>query len=302
MPPPVLLLRAPSEPDLYHRELCARGYEPHSIRPLDTALVNQDELRARLGSAPAVRAAILTSARSAEAWRAAVVALHAAGADPHTLHAWHLLPLYVVGAATAAALTAPDADRPNLPLPLDIRGAAQAGTSERLAQFIVDDLAGAHGTMLYLVGDKNSDAVPKVLEKAAVRLDTLRVYETGGSPTFQSDLRTMLGVVGHRGKPPLVLQTHKPDHDADRWWIVFFAPSSSSYVLPFLQEHFAFSSTLSSTRLARPTGLPAAFVAAIGPTTDAHLADVLHLDVHAVSPRPSAHDLAAALQAHDDAR
>jgi uroporphyrinogen-III synthase len=199
MAPNVLLLRGTLHPDPYHHELVSLEYNPRSIPPLDTTFVHQDELRHRMSETPSVRAVILTSARSADAWRDALVALYDANVDASVLRSWEALPFYVVGSATATALTAPDAARPNLPLPVDIRGAAETGTSTRLAEFIVEDLAGVHCEMLYLVGDKNSDALPEIVKKAGIQLQVLQVYATCGSPTFADDLRSLVEEVGTLG-------------------------------------------------------------------------------------------------------
>jgi uroporphyrinogen-III synthase len=185
MAPNVLLLRGPLHPDPYHHELVSLGYSPRSIPPLDTTLVHQDKLRHRMSETPSARAVILTSARSADAWRDALVALYDANVDASVLRSWEALPFYVVGSATATALTAPDAARPNLPLPLDIRGAAETGTSTRLA--------------LYLIGDKNSDVLPETVKKAGIQLQVLQVYATCGSPTFADDLRSLVEEVGTLG-------------------------------------------------------------------------------------------------------
>jgi uroporphyrinogen-III synthase len=196
----ILLLRTPSTLDAYHNELSALGYDPHSIPPLETTLVHLDDLRARLSRAPAGKGVILTSARGAEAWRATVIALLDAKAEVNSyLHAWHALRFYVVGAATASALTAHDPAHPNLPVPTDIRGAAETGTGARLAQFIINDLGGEQAVLLCLTGDKNSDELPETLKKAEIGLDMVQVYETRGSTTFRDDLCSLMEEVRRKG-------------------------------------------------------------------------------------------------------
>lgn len=109
---------------------------------------------------------------------------------------WSAVPFYVVGEATAKALTdIRGAIGEKSPLgPRDIRGGAETGTSERLAHFIVDDLSSATGSrrLLYLTGDKNRDTLPNILSDAGFELDSLQVYATQGSSTFAADLRRAL--------------------------------------------------------------------------------------------------------------
>jgi uroporphyrinogen-III synthase len=205
MPQPVLLLRASSDPDSYHLALSSAHYTPYSISPLQTTIVNHAELAARISELPTVDAVIMTSARSAEAWRGAVLSVlgaldASAQLDNPALHAWHTLPFYVVGKATATALTTPDDVHPRLPIPKDVRGAEETGTSARLAQLIVEELQGKPAKVLYLTGDKNKYNLPETLKEAGIDLNELQVYETGGSETFSDDLDALLQEEGGTGK------------------------------------------------------------------------------------------------------
>lgn len=104
---------------------------------------------------------------------------------------WAKVPFYVVGDATARVLADIRETVGSYPYaPRDIRGAADSGTSEKLARFILRDLRDAAGkTLLYLTGDKNRDTLPSVLDGGGVRLDSLQVYATRGSGSFAGDLR-----------------------------------------------------------------------------------------------------------------
>ena len=105
---------------------------------------------------------------------------------------WSMVPFYVVGEATATALRNINQAFPNSPfVPMDIRGAAETGTSERLAHFIIDDLGNINGnrTLFYLTGDKNRDTLPKILQRGGFELSSLQVYETHGSSAFPYDLK-----------------------------------------------------------------------------------------------------------------
>lgn len=108
--------------------------------------------------------------------------------------AWFSLPFYVVGEATAGALRKfhEESSRTYL-APLDIRGASDSGTSERLAQFIVEELqTQGEKKLLYLTGDKNRDTLPKLLINGGIQLVSLQVYQTQGSSTFATDLKNTI--------------------------------------------------------------------------------------------------------------
>lgn len=77
---------------------------------------------------------------------------------------------------------------------MDLRGAAETGTSERLANFIIEDLKDTTGgrTLFFLTGDKNRDTLPKVLQQGGFHLSSLQVYETHGSSAFPADLEEAL--------------------------------------------------------------------------------------------------------------
>ena len=85
-------------------------------------------------------------------------------------------------------------------MPCDIRGAAESGTSEKLAHFIVSDLSATtpdawKKKLLYLTGDKNRDTFPSILHTAGLKLDSLQVYATQGSSRFGEDLTNALDSV-----------------------------------------------------------------------------------------------------------
>ena len=134
------------------------------------------------------------------------------GLPRHNVTEWTQTPFYVVGEATATALasirTITDPAHVGL-APLDIRGATESGTSEKLAHFILSDLPppaepyppsdpndpspapapDPRRTLLYLTGDKNRDTLPAILNAGGVALRSLQVYATQGTSTFAEDLR-----------------------------------------------------------------------------------------------------------------
>ena len=148
---------------------------------------------------------------------------------------WSAIPFYVVGEATARALLAiRDLDgrcADYAPTQGNVRGAGEAGTSEKLAHSIVDDLAraprdSARTQLLYLTGDKNRDTLPRILADAGVRAVPLQVYETHGSETFAADLAAAVrgasekraGGVMDRVRHPLCLPAHASESRVCRCW------------------------------------------------------------------------------------
>lgn len=103
---------------------------------------------------------------------------------------WTQVPFYVVGEATATALSEiHSVAGQTLLAPRDIRGAAESGTSEKLARFILYDLPDTgYRKLLYLTGDKNRDTLPNILRDGGIELQSLQIYGTQGSSTFAADL------------------------------------------------------------------------------------------------------------------
>ncbi|KAI0351266.1 tetrapyrrole biosynthesis uroporphyrinogen III synthase [Trametes cingulata] len=296
MPTNVLLLRSPSEdggPDKYEEALRARGYRAVSVSVLETVHQNLDallEVVKRGGSLPTTSAGyagvIITSARACEAWRMIVQQLAEQGVDDATESrgpGWSTIPFYVVGAATASALSAIEAAFPSsLHVPHDIRGGTESGTAEKLAHFIVSDVPQSGSRrLLYLTGDKNRDTLPRILSEGRLELESLQVYATQGSSRFEEDLKQVLGGT--------------PSGGEETWWIVHFAPSAAKAVSPSLARHFEIpgdgKATSQSRRKAR--------VAAIGPTTLEFLRDQLHVEVAVVAEKPTPEALSEGIAAWD---
>jgi uroporphyrinogen-III synthase len=127
-------------------------------------------------------------------WRRLQVRDHSRGgkrlvcSSPHVV-SWSSTPFYVVGEATAAVLSSIRKDyqdshfAPNL-----IRGGSEAGTAQRLASFILEDLdTTSPRKLLYLTGDKNLKTLPDILNDAGnIGLESLQVYQTRGSSRVAS--------------------------------------------------------------------------------------------------------------------
>ncbi|EKM52818.1 uncharacterized protein PHACADRAFT_149738 [Phanerochaete carnosa HHB-10118-sp] len=277
----VLLLRAPATdgPDKYEAAFRAERYYPVCVPVLETVLVNGSELDETIRAGPektGLSGVIVTSARACEAWKEAVLRLVdglSGSAD------WTGVPFYVVGKATASALREiREATNDSRLAPVDIRGGAESGTSERLAHFILQELPQRDGPrkFLYLTGDKNRDVLPNILRDGGMELQSLQVYATQGSTHFTSDLENVI--------------SSAPSEYKD-WWIVFFAPSAAEFVTPILRKHFAIPNAESESFSTK--------IAAIGPTTQDFLRNKLQVRVDVVAPRPSPEALVGDVQAFD---
>jgi uroporphyrinogen-III synthase len=275
---PVLLLRSPSDhDDPYHDAFNNHPAGPAlSVAVLATNLI-VDDLAKSLHSGPNdVEAVVINSQRAVDALSKSLVEV-----DSAHLRAWSNARWYVVGSATGAALR-------NLPFPfeLDVRG-EQSGSASDLAKVIIGD-APVPRKVLDLVGDKSRDDLPQALEDAGIAVQKVKVYETGFSPSFPSELRRAVEELDkHAVTSP--------------WWIGFFAPSSTSMAFSHLLDHFTFTFKdpppkdvdLSSTSIRkRPVEL-----AAIGKTTETHLREVCEVQVDAIASKPDAPSLARAIGA-----
>ncbi|KAI0334255.1 tetrapyrrole biosynthesis uroporphyrinogen III synthase [Cubamyces sp. BRFM 1775] len=296
----VLLLRSPSEdggPDKYEGALHAQGYRAVSVPVLETVHKNLDKLAEvlrRRGTLPngctKYSGVIVTSARACEAWQEVVQRLSDSDDTSATDvqgSSWSTVPFYVVGAATASALSAIRAAHPTSSyVPHEIRGGAESGTAEKLAKFILSDLPEAPApegrTLLYLTGDKNRDTLPKILGEGGLKLESLQVYATQGSSRFEEDLKAALAEASVEG--------------TERWWIVHFAPSAANTVAPTLEKYFDMPSAANASSVGRR-----ARIACIGPTTATFLRNELHVEVAVVAEKPTPEALSEGIATWDHA-
>ncbi|KAF8351327.1 tetrapyrrole biosynthesis, uroporphyrinogen III synthase [Amanita rubescens] len=297
----VVLLRAPSgdEPDKYEAAFASAGYLPVSIPVLQTILTNIS-LLANIVSAGGYSGVIVTSARVCEAWKAAVQSILSLP-TPNT--SWFTVPFYVVGNATASALSSlhdlfPATHHHLLPSPTMIHG-QESGNAEQLANFIVQDIQadGHQSNLLYLTGDKNRETLPSILNAAGLKFDPVQVYGTTGSLSFKDDLERVIGEHTRAKGALLLLSYMLRDRSytahTDRW-IVYFAPSAAQFVTPILENYFSLPRIEASN--SGSSNRPPAKVATIGPTTFTFVHGSLRLHVTATASKPSPDGLLSAIQ------
>ena len=102
---------------------------------------------------------------------------------------WSSIPFYVVGQATAAALSSVRAVCNHTPYSPGPTLGESSGTGEQLANFILSfEGRPIPKMLLYLTGDKNRDTVPRILGEADIVVNPVKVYETKFSSNFTRDL------------------------------------------------------------------------------------------------------------------
>ncbi|EAQ92203.1 hypothetical protein CHGG_00438 [Chaetomium globosum CBS 148.51] len=257
---PVLLLKTKSVPGDAYEELFSAppdgvSYEPSFVPVLKHQFGNdgmanvRSVLQSRAISTEegsAYGGLIFTSQRAVEAFTKLVEERRGEDGWPHLQD----VPVYSVGPATTRALKAV----PQVP-PLQVFG-EHTGIGDRLAPFILEHYGEwykdreSKPPLLFLVGEKRRDIIPKVLTAAGWRVDEVVVYGTGELESFREDFRLRLADTA----------------DRPRRWVVVFSPSGCDSMLS------AMGLLDESTGKARPKQPDRnTLIATIGPTTRDHL-------------------------------
>ncbi|KAF2845195.1 uroporphyrinogen-III synthase-like protein [Plenodomus tracheiphilus IPT5] len=226
-------------------------------------------------------ALIFTSQRAVEAFAEIVAGIRA----DDTLAVEHLLPaslpLYVVGPATARGLK-------SLKLPCPILG-EDTGNGEALAVFILEHYNTLYAAtpkppILFLVGDKRRDIIPKTLQSEDLgparrsQVDELVIYETGEMQSFKADFSS--------------IWRDNADRGAQRQWIVVFSPTGCQAMLESLDLLEPCS------RRAKPKADHRnIFIATIGPTTRDYLIKEFGFTPDVCAEKPSPEGIAEGIKA-----
>lgn len=250
--------------DLVRQHIISRGFVPKTHNGLGT-----------------YGAFIFTSQRAVEAFNEIVETIRAEG----TLSINDLLPpslpLYVVGPATARGLKA-------LELQCPIIG-EETGNGEALAAFILEHYnslytGASNPPILFLVGDKRRDIIPKTLqseqlgsEKRSV-VDELVIYETGEMHSFKASFSTIWHTNVAKG--------------VGCQWVVVFSPTGCQAMLESLNLLDA-----STGKAKPPEGSMRIFVATIGPTTRDYLMSEFGFIPDVCAERPSPEGIADGIRA-----
>ena len=154
--------------------------------------------------------------------------------------------------------------------------------------------------LLYLTGDKNRDTITRMLSERSLRVEPLQVYETHESLSFEHRLSAVLQT---SPKCQCLFSVFFFFDDltcegATHWWLVYFAPSSASFVTPILKNYLYLQEVGVDITESSEDLLPTR-IAVIGPTTHAFLIEQLHLRVDAVAEKPAPKDLVSVVQNFD---
>ncbi|KAK4228159.1 tetrapyrrole biosynthesis, uroporphyrinogen III synthase [Podospora fimiseda] len=273
---PVFLLKTKSTPgDTYEETLSNTSngfdFEPefvpvleHQFEPQGMAKVRDILHNRQIGTSRDAKygGLIFTSQRAVEAFTKLVE-------DGKGESNWPYLqdiPVYSVGPATTRCLKAV----PQTPC-LQVFG-EHTGNGETLAPFILDHYSEWYKDrevkppLLFLVGDKRRDIIPKVLKGAGWQIDETVIYGTGEMKSFKQDFIKRL----------------EETRDRRRRWVVVFSPSGCDSMLSalgFLDE---------TTGKAKPKKLDRnTFIATIGPTTRDHLINKFGYEPEVSAEQPS---------------
>ena len=242
--PRAILLKTRSSPiDPYDTAFRSKTpFVPVFVPVLQHARVNTSELRTILQHEPEKHytALIVTSQRAVEALGDAMA--HLSGSAPMSpaclrvnRSEWELaeqlrelrgMIVYTVGPATALAMTK---------LEFSTICGADTGNGTALANLIVQTFHREREEggeekeqavlplrlpLLFLVGDKRRDIIPKRLAEEHIPLEELVVYETTVAPTFEADLDRVLA----------------ESEGGDIEWVIFFSPTGSEIALRKLDK------------------------------------------------------------------
>ncbi|KAF2273949.1 tetrapyrrole biosynthesis, uroporphyrinogen III synthase [Westerdykella ornata] len=264
---PILLLKTRSTPTDRYEDYFAADFDPIFLPVLEhhgkedaLARVRQEitegaflhESKQGLNKYGAI---IFTSQRAVEAFAKIIEDLRKEGKPVDELLP-ETLPLYVVGPATARGLRA-------IGLQCPILGEA-CGNGEALAAFMLKHYNDVYNgpskpPLLFLVGDKRRDIIPKTLQSEDLgperrcRIDELVVYETGEMLPFKDNFSSIVQENIKRGKPTQ--------------WVVVFSPTGCKAMLEGLGVLDEQTGRVNSE--ARPAHN--IFVATIGSTTRDYL-------------------------------
>jgi uroporphyrinogen-III synthase len=295
---PLLLLKTKSAPtDAYQEYFTALDdgkYEPVFVPVLEHRfkqdalsqvrqhVENGDFAGGHPGRRPQYGAMIFTSQRAVEAFAQIVDGIRKSK-DSHRLEDWlpKHMPLYVVGPATARSLK-------SIGLHCPVVG-EETGNGQALAQFILDHYnklyeGGDKPHLLFLVGEKRRDIIPKTLQSPDLPpgqrmvVQELEIYETGEMQSFKANFTSIWQENAGSGRA--------------RQWVVVFSPTGCQAMLESLG--------LVNSETGKATGSSAALrdilIVTIGPTTRDYLVEEFAFTPEVCAPKPSAEGIAEGIQ------
>lgn len=226
-------------------------------------------------------ALIFTSQRAVEAFNEVVEDIRREGIHPVDELLPESLPLYVVGPATARGLRA-------LNLRCPILG-EETGNGEALAGFILEHYNGLYPDVmnppiLFMVGDKRRDIIPKTLQSEELafdkraRVDELVIYETGEMHSFMTNFTT--------------IWRKNADSGSKRQWVVVFSPTGCQAMLESLGLLDVETGKAKTANRSRDV-----LIVTIGPTTRDYLINEFAFVPDVVAEKPSPEGIVEGIRA-----
>jgi uroporphyrinogen-III synthase len=196
------------------------------------------------------------------------------------------LPLYVVGPATARGLR-------SLNLRCPILG-EHTGNGEALAAYMLEHYNGIFSgagkpPILFLVGDKRRDIIPKTMQAAELgaerrcKVDELVIYETGEMQSFKDDFSEIWRKNWNAG--------------CELQWVVVFSPTGCQAMLESLGLLDA-----KTGRAEASAGRSNIRIATIGPTTRDYLQDEFGFSPDVCADKPSPEGIAEGIRLFMEAK
>jgi uroporphyrinogen-III synthase len=186
------------------------------------------------------------------------------------------LPLYVVGPATARGLRSMNLKCPIL--------GEETGNGEALAGYMLEHYNNLYPgpgkpSILFLVGDKRRDIIPKTLQAEELgggrrcKVDELVIYETGEMQSFKENFST--------------IWRENADAKCERQWVVVFSPTGCQAMLESLGLL-----DVNTGRAKASSDQSNIQIVTIGPTTRDYLQDEFAFtpDVCAEKPSPEGNE------------
>ncbi|KAF2631822.1 tetrapyrrole biosynthesis, uroporphyrinogen III synthase [Macroventuria anomochaeta] len=294
---PILLLKTKSAPTDTYEELFStcdnNRYAPvfvpvleHRFKrdALDTVrqhIINRGLVPTSQKGLATYGALIFTSQRAVEAFNEVVEDIRKEGSHAVDELLPGTLPLYVVGPATARGLQA-------LNLRCPILG-EETGNGEALAGFILEHYNSLYSgvlnpPILFMVGDKRRDIIPKTLQSEqlpsdrSARVDELVIYETGEMHSFKTDFTT--------------IWRNNADSGLKHQWIVVFSPTGCQAMLESLG--LLECDTGKAKKIDGPRNI---LIITIGPTTRDYLINEFGFTPDVVAEKPSPEGIAEGIRA-----
>ncbi|KAK4701395.1 uroporphyrinogen-III synthase, partial [Phenoliferia sp. Uapishka_3] len=313
----VVLVRTRQGPSDPYHTTTPRPNRTFYLPVLDTQFTHLDHLSQIIKAGPTNRysGVIITSQRAVDAWAIATTSHSSTSTStqppppspssspspsptPSSNTSWVSIPWFPIGVASQTAIQKQLFDPP----PLCV--GAGSGTANNLAEAIKDHFPTPPDLpILYLVGDKNRDTIPTVLQEAGIQLDRVQVYETRVVDDFGKNLDGILKAVleDHEEEKIREGTSDQEVQKVPTVWFALFSPSGTKHCLEQLRLRGLLPPPSTSTKATSTESIPHSplkirvKLAGIGQTTREYVEDEEGLRMHAVAEKPNAVDLFKAI-------